>query len=305
MSFLNDMKKLFFAKKSVAKSAAKKSAEEIKEASEEGYDVMKGFGEDVAEKANKTLEDVKKYMSRKKESDWDAPEEEIVPDGKKSPGAESDTVDPISESMKQASGGGRKNPHLEELKKTGKETLDKAVETSDKFWEKAEDVGKKAGEEGLKLGKKVEDKARDIGEKISDKLDEMVEKAEKLDKTIEEERRAMDADGDGFADTPTHEKLRQQGSLLKDKDDFWSKAEKFAEGDYSMGQARVVGKDDSVKKSDSGNIKGFDDADGDGDSLVDDAIVVDDEDVDDDVTKLISDSDEDVELLPPADDESE
>ena len=40
MGFMDDMKKLFWAKKSVAKSAAKKGAEEFKDAANEGYDVV-------------------------------------------------------------------------------------------------------------------------------------------------------------------------------------------------------------------------------------------------------------------------
>ena len=66
MGFLDDMKKLLWAKKSVAKSAAKKGADEVKEITSDGYDAVKGFSEDVSDKASQTLEDVKKYMAKKK-----------------------------------------------------------------------------------------------------------------------------------------------------------------------------------------------------------------------------------------------
>ena len=311
MGFMDDMKKLFWAKKAVAKSAAKKGAEEFKEATDEGYDVVKGFTEDVADKAEKSLEDVKKYMASKKESTWDPPEEDdYVPSDHADQPLQDETVDPISESMKKASAKEKAGEAFDKAKKAGGEALDKAVEVSDQVWVKAEEGAKKVAEEGAKFGEKAKEVAKEVGDKISDKLDEMLEKAEELDKTIEEEKRAMDANNDGFADVPTHQKLREQGSLLDDKDDFWAKADRFAKGDYSMGKPSVVGRDDSVKKDDSGNIKGFDDLDGDGDSLMDDAIIVPAEEEEEQKPPVAEDStltdDEDsVNLLPPSDDESE
>lgn len=300
MGFLDDMKKLLWAKKSVAKSAAKKGAEEMKEMTSEGYDAVKGFSEDVGDKANQTLEDVKKYMAKRKDSQWDPPEEDIVPSVDDTPLAADDVVEPISNAMKKSTAEGQKI--IQQAKEKGGEVLDKAVEASDQFWEKAEEVGKQVAEEGGKLSEKAKDMAKDVGDKISAKMDEMLEKAEELDKTIEAEDRAMDSDGDGFADIPTHEKLRQQGSLLKDKDDFWSKAESFAAGDYTMGKAKVVGTDDSVEpKSDDGDLKGFEDLDGDGDALMDDAIIVEDEN--DATTDTTSDSDEPKLMLPDGDEE--
>ncbi len=301
MGFLDDMKKLFWAKKSVAKSAAKKGAEEVKEMTSEGYDAVKGFSEDMGDKANQTLEDVKKYMAKRKESQWDPPEEDLVPSDEETGSSEvEDVVEPISGSMNKASSEGQKI--VQQAKEKGGEVLDKAVEASDQFWVKAEEVGKQVAEEGGKLTDKAKEVAKDVGDKISAKMDEMLEKAEELDKTIEAEKRAMDSDGDGFADVPTHEKLRQQGSLLKDKDDFWSKAESFAAGDYSMGKAKIVGTDDSVEpKPDDGNLTGFEDLDGDGDALMDDAIIVEDDSDSEDENN--TSSDEPKLMLPDGDEE--
>ena len=111
----------------------------------------------------------------------------------------------------------------------------------------------------------------------------------------------MDADDDGYADIPTHQKLRDQGSLIPDKDDFWNKAESYAAGDYAMGKARVVGTDDSANDSDDGNLKGFSDNDGDGDPLMDDAIIVDDMEE----SAGSDEGDNTLNLLPLGDDESE
>ncbi|RLD21217.1 MAG: hypothetical protein DRI69_04655 [Bacteroidetes bacterium] len=304
MGFIDDMKKLLWAKKAVAKSAAKKGAKEIQDISSEGYERVKEFTDEVTDKAEDAFDKAKDYVTSKTESSsWDKPEDDFVPSG-----ADSETVTPISETMRKAAKtGGEKfaqakkagGEAFEQAKKTGGEALDKAVDMSDKVWEKVEEVGEKVAEAD------IPGKAKDLVDKVTDKvnttMDEMLKKAEDLDKTIDDERKAMDADGDGYADIPTHQKLRDQGSLLDDKDDFWSKAASYADGDYAMGKARVVGTDDSIEDTDDGNLKGFEDRDGDGDPLMDDAIIV--EDTDD---AAGSDEGDDVlNLLPLGDDESE
>jgi ElaB/YqjD/DUF883 family membrane-anchored ribosome-binding protein len=306
MGFIADMKKLLWAKKAVAKSAAKKGAKEFQDITAEGYDRVKDFTDDVTEKAEDAFDKAKDYVSSKKESSsWEKPEEEFVPSGETG----SDTVDPISETMKKAAqSGGKKfeqakkagGEAIEQVKKTGGEVLDKAVEVSDKVWEKVEEAGEKVA--AANIPEKAKDLVDKVGDKINTTMDDMLKKAEELDKTIEDERQAMDADGDGYADVPTHQKLRDQGSLIDDKDDFWSKAESYAEGDYSMGKARVVGTDDSTKDDgDDGSLKGFEDRDGDGDPLMDDAIIV--EDTED--SSGSDDEDDVLNLLPLGDDESE
>ncbi len=297
MGFIDDMKKLLWAKKAVAKSAAKKGAKEIQDISAEGYDRVKDFTDDVAHKAEEAFDKARDYVASKTDSSWDKPDEEFVPSG----GTDSETVAPISETMKRAAKAGSEklkqakkagSEAFEQVKKTSGEALDKAVDMSDKVWDKIDDAN-------------IPEKAQNLVDKVTDKvnttMDEMLKKAEALDKTIEDEKRAMDSDGDGYADIPTHQKLRDQGSLLDDKDDFWSKAESYADGDYSMGKARVVGTDDSVEKPDDGSLKGFEDRDGDGDPLMDDAIIVDDSG---DET-VGDDEDDTLKLLPLRDDESE
>ncbi len=298
------MKKLLWAKKAVAKSAAKKGAKEIQDISSEGYERVKEFTDDVTDKAEDAFDKAKDYVSSKTDStSWDKPEGDFVPSG-----GDSETVAPISETMKKAAKAGSEkfaqakkagSAAFEQAKKSGGEALDKAVDASDKVWEKIEGAGEKVAEAD------IPGKAQELVDKVTDKvnttMDDMLKKAEELDKTIEDERKAMDADDDGYADIPTHQKLRDQGSLIPDKDDFWSKAESYADGDYAMGKARVVGTDDSVQDADDGKLKGFEDRDGDGDPLMDDAIIVNDTD-----DSTGSDEGDDIlNLLPLGDDESE
>jgi len=91
------------------------------------------------------------------------------------------------------------------------------------------------------------------------------------------------------------------GSLLDDKDSFWSKAEKFADGNYSgqekketppppendifantaereqQAQDEVQKQLGEAKEEFKGEVKGFTDNDDDGDPVIDDAIIIDDD----------------------------
>jgi hypothetical protein len=76
----------------------------------------------------------------------------------------------------------------------------------------------------------------------------MLEKAKALDKKIEEETDKVDANRDGWADTTVKDKLKEHESTLKGKDDFFERASRYAEGDYSMGKPVVTKKDDTTEE---------------------------------------------------------
>jgi hypothetical protein len=66
-------------------------------------------------------------------------------------------------------------------------------------------------------------------------------------------------------------------------DSFFDKAERYASGDYAdegtpAGKDVTIRKDPDYKpKENTGKVKGFDDLDGDGDEIIDDAILDDDD----------------------------
>ena len=64
----------------------------------------------------------------------------------------------------------------------------------------------------------------------------MLEKAKALDKKIEEETDKVDANRDGWADTTVKDKLKEHETTLKGKDDFFERAARYGDGDYSMGK---------------------------------------------------------------------
>jgi E3 ubiquitin-protein ligase HUWE1 len=250
MGILDDFKKLFWAKKAVAKSTARKVGHETKEFAEESFEKIKDFGGKVADKAEDAFEDVKDYTS----DIFDDIMKKKEPTTSTSASTSSSATTSTTKSDAAAPG---------EKKET---VLDKAVEMSDKAWEKAEDLAGKAKE-----------MAKKAGEKIEGKLDELYEKAKDLDKKIEAEREAIDPNKDGFADKPVSEKLREQGSLLKDKDDFWAKADAYSKGDYSMGKPVVVGKEKTDPAHDEKlDLKPVSEIKKKGDNLIDDAEIVED-----------------------------
>ena len=75
-------------------------------------------------------------------------------------------------------------------------------------------------------------------------------------------------------------------SALESKDDFFEKASRYADGDYhafnpNADQPQIVPSEDVTsedKKPFQGTIAGFEDHDGDGDPLIDDAIIEEDDD---------------------------
>lgn len=255
MGIFSDIKRLLWVKKAVAESAAEKAADKGRE-----------FGEDLAEKAADTWQKGKekaedlaeKITTKAKEGLHDIKEKSADLWDKKTDWVPTDTPkDPASDTVKSSAINPESPAHKageklgeaaaktwDKAKEEGKDLVDKAVKTSDKIWEKAEDVGED-------LWSKAKDVAEKAGEKFQGGVDSMLEKAKALDKKIEEERDKIDPNRDGWADQPISEKLKEHESTLKDKDDFFERADRYAEGDYSMGKPVVTRRGDE-ETSDEG-----------------------------------------------------
>lgn len=248
MGIIDDFKRLFWVKRAVAESAAEKAAEKGRE-----------FGEDIADKASQTWQKGKaaaeeigeKIVSKTKEGYeevkekagglWDK-KDDWVPTSreetkKEDPSSAYTAGEKTRETLDKV--GDKAEKTWEKAKEEGKELLDKAVKTSDKVWEKAEEVSED-------LWDKAKQAANKAGEKWNEGVDSMLEKAKALDKKIEEEKDKVDRNRDGWADTSVQDKLREHESTLKGKDDFFEKADRYAQGDYSMGKPVVIKKGDDA-----------------------------------------------------------
>ncbi len=172
----------------------------------------------------------------------------------------------------------------------GKKVMETGSNMADKFGETAEDVGEAIFEKGGEALEKAKGFATNIGSKILGAKDELFAKAEAeaaksgetadslIDKMKNLNQKLEDkisGNNQQFADKP----LDTGGSEFSKHDSFWEKADRFAKGDYHMkgkepkpGELTIKENPD-YKAPDKGKVKGFDDGDGDGDELIDDAIV--------------------------------
>ena len=239
MGILKDFKNLFWAKKAVAKSAADKVADKTGEFADDLSDRISDAWNKGVDKTEvpeeKTVPKTKEsFQPKDKSSDpWDKKEDwtqKEPPPLKKEESEAFKAGEKIGEVAGKVGLAAEKT--WDKAKEEGKELIDKAVKTSDKVWEKAEDISED-------LWDKAKTVANKANEKFQEGVDSMLEKAKELDKKIEEEKDKVDANRDGWADKPVHEKLKEHSSTLKNKDDFFERAERYAEGDYSMGKPVV------------------------------------------------------------------
>lgn len=268
MSSLDDLKKAFFGAKAVGRSAVEKVSEKSKELLDEAADSLDELSENVSEMAE---------SARDKAADWSFQAEEWL----RRQGELSDKPVPgaaAGMSGQSAAAAGPKAPiDFEEspegtadarstLTQTGNELLDKVAASGAKALESAQELGAKAMEASEKIGQKIFEKSLEIGEKWGAKADEWIEKAEReaAEEAAKREQLARERADNAVRDS--------KSSLFDDKGGFFDKADRFARGDYH--DVSITKDPNYSKPSDkSGKVTGLDDHDGDGDSLIDDAVI--------------------------------
>jgi hypothetical protein len=152
---------------------------------------------------------------------------------------------------------------------------------------KVGDVSEIVGAKVLEKGDEILERAAEIGVDLKDKAGDFIDHANveaekmKMEETIEQAKRAAEVAEARARAFDGKEGARDTGeSTLSGTDSFFDRAARFADGDY----ANEGGKDMQIKqnpdakaKEGGGLITGFLDADGDGDSLIDDAQIVEEE----------------------------
>lgn len=361
MGFLSSIKKLLFAQKSVAKSAAEKSVDYAKEKSSEIADktmdmaedagatlmektsglrdAVMNTAEDLMEKGKDLAENAGEYAEAALEKGKELAEDayEAVTDndivdsakgatmdaGKAVSSTGASMMDKAKSTAESALEKGKEmasdaydaladNELVQKAGEVSESVGDKVLDAGEAFMDKAKSVSESVGEQVLDKGGDLADKAKSIsetvGEKVLEAKDDLVERAkefagdmgEKLDATIDKAQK-MEAEE---AAKPKREfaedTIDADGSLLEGTDDFFSKADKFAKGDYdAFSEGKITIKDEaglelkadanpSKPKLDfdgtntkeaqaAGKAAGFTDLDGDGNELIDDAIISEDE----------------------------
>lgn len=117
-------------------------------------------------------------------------------------------------------------------------------------------------------GMSIIDRAKANLDHIKNKWNKTVDDAQKM---AEEEKNK----GEYVSKDPNMEDLKK--SAFEDKDNFWRKAEAFAAGDFDKVKDVSISKIDHKDDKPKPNAPGFEDKDGDGNEIIDDAIIVDED----------------------------
>ncbi|MEN0004425.1 MAG: hypothetical protein AAF798_09785 [Bacteroidota bacterium] len=337
MGFLNEIKKLMFGAKSVAKSAGQKAVDkgkevggEIRDKSEELFDQAKDkvgdIGADVADKASTFFDNAKDVAQEVGSEIWEEAgkasqkaKEKVEGFFEPSEKEEDFLKDEVLSSKPEDPFDGeapapeaKPNPIVETASKVGQEFMDRtegarkvmgdtAEKVGGKVLDTAEKVGGKVLDKAEEVGSKVMDVAEDVGGKVLEKTGDIWEKAKAfggdlMDKANDMAEQAKE-EADKFSMDETVEKAKQMGadledkvsstasstkeSLLDGKDSFFERAQRFADGDYhNEGARRKEGEleigqnpDYKGKAKKEGTVPGFEDLDGDGNEIIDDAII--------------------------------
>jgi len=144
--------------------------------------------------------------------------------------------------------------------KVGGTVLDKGAS----LWEKAKDLGNQAMSKTEELMKKADEEAAKEG---PSKMEELIQKAKEMGDRVE-----ASAQDKNRQFTDSLQDAKKSG--LETHDDFFAKAQKFADGDHSaFSTDPIISKDPDFQSSKGTKTHGFEDNDGDGNDLIDDAII--------------------------------
>jgi ElaB/YqjD/DUF883 family membrane-anchored ribosome-binding protein len=281
MSILSDLKRLLFGAKAVASSSVDKASETVRETVRE------------------TREDLDQWMEKvRKESGVEPPEgANVTPP----PTSEPEHPDFLERTGKQVRETGSELLHKagDIAEKTGSVILEpgkkveegveaigeKVISAGEMLAEKAGNLAEKVGHEVIEKGSDILDRAKEFLKETSDKAGEEFGKV--FDKAQEEaakhdlEKAAREAEdlarkAKFQTDSPVGKDHLEalEGSTLAGAGDFFEKADQFAKGNYHHGELVIESVEKTEKPKNTAPTAGFEDKDGDGDDIIDDAEIV-------------------------------
>ncbi len=263
MGIFSEIKKLLFASTSVAKSAADMATDSINEAGNElGNKTKDAFNSASEQLTNKTsglrdsvLDKADDLWEQSKDMSTDAIE------SLKNNDLTKQVTDKLGDLKDDLANNDMVKKAAAFTESIGVDVIGKGNELLDKAGDVAGDLGDKANV----LKDKIVDRANEIKEDVSEKVDDMVAK-EKVAEAIDESK----IEG-GFA----KETLNTGDSLLKGTDDFFSRASKFADGEHdAFNEGKMDITQGTPETKTPAIAAGFTDLDGDGNEMIDDALVI-------------------------------
>jgi polyhydroxyalkanoate synthesis regulator phasin len=145
--------------------------------------------------------------------------------------------------------------------------IDTAEDIGSKLFDKAKSFADKATEQAESLFDKAQEEA------AKESMDDVIKKAQQANADLENKVKKAD---ETFA-----ERMGKEDGLGK-HESFFDKAARYADGDYSAEGQNIEGEMEIKQNPDykpaekkKGNVPGFEDLDGDGNEIIDDAILED------------------------------
>ncbi len=263
----------------------------------------RSFAEELVNEAWKKVDDLR---AEPKDQEPTQPESAMNEEDKKQPSEKQEPEEPSFEDIftgktthepeqqgpPKEKGKTRFDELGEDVARAAGEAGKRAQEVSEKVGRRVLDTSDKINERLFEEGGKLWEKAKEKGEGLMGRFDDLVDKANKeaakesMDDLTEQAREMEDdlerrvKERGGKSNAENLEADRQKGPL-GGMDSFFDKAARYADGDYT-GEGKqdkdvTIRKDPDYKpKENKGKVKGFDDRDGDGDEIIDDAIIDDD-----------------------------
>ncbi len=272
MGLFSSLKKLIFSAESVAKhqtsKAIEKGEEVFDEAIDKGSEMLEKAIDKTSELSKEPMEQLthmgkkaavgaKKLSSdlQSKIDEWadelnenPKPNSETTNTPEKSPVMEDDLVPSMPQPETKAENLSEQiNEEKHFVENVGEQVMDKGNELADALGEKTIEVGQKVMSEGEKLKDSLGEIAKNASESFAAKGNDLLDKAKDLannpDETIDSISTKIKEVGDAIEAKVKHQDTKfsdkvgydeHKGSLLDDKDDFFTKAKMFADGNYSM-----------------------------------------------------------------------
>ena len=288
MPLFNDLKKIFFGAKSVAKHQAGKVEDELQQQGDELLDLGKRAAAVIADKAPGYIEKGKNALDELGSAVF----KETPPPPRSTTQTAKDIVDEeldfgqlnlTDEPDAPKSGSINFEEDLQESEPPSPKEPSAFRQATDASLDAAARAGLAAKAKADKVGEELLNRAARAGAKLKDKTDAFVdhanrevEKMELEDSIREAKAAAAQAEARARAFDNQEGKRDTKDSVLDGTDSFFERASRFAEGDYHNEggkDVRIQDDPDFEPRKKSNLIAGFDDNDGDGDSLIDDAII--------------------------------
>jgi dsDNA-specific endonuclease/ATPase MutS2 len=289
MGVFNELKKVLFGASSIAKHGAEKVTESGKEATEklskdledlsekaeEKLEQAQQMTEEIGGKILNTSERVGEEVIKRTEGFWEKTKQVAEDVGgeildKTNPTRTSTTASYTTPEKPMAT------PPPTTTATTSTDSTDLASDLIDEAFEEAKE------EVIPPTPPPIVEQAADSIQEQDSVFERLMNKAEDLSEKLKEQT-------DDF-DVPRETKIgydNVKGSMLDGQDDFFAKAERFAQGDYhntgkdpadeviEEGEIIIQDNPDYKKPVNEGTVKGFEDLDGDGNEIIDDAIILD------------------------------